>query len=95
MSGANIKTNLSHFLFKYRITQQTTTGLASAEMLLGQKPKSHKRIKESGSHSYVVRLSDRQEVCRHQDHVKSRQVAEQCSCVKQVSGFENKKSSEL
>lgn len=41
MSGATIETNLSRFLFQYRITPQTTTVLAPAEMLLGRKPKSY------------------------------------------------------
>ncbi len=41
MSGASVETNISRFLFQYRITPQTTTGLAPAEMLLGRKLKSH------------------------------------------------------
>ncbi len=41
MSGASVETNLSRFLFQYRITPQTTNGLVPAEMLLGWKPKSH------------------------------------------------------
>ncbi len=41
MSGASVETNISRFLFQYRSTPQTTTGLAPAEMLLGRKLKSH------------------------------------------------------
>ena len=40
LSGT-IQTKLSHFLFHYRLTPHTTTGAASAELLLKQRPQSH------------------------------------------------------
>ena len=37
---ASLETRISRFLFKYRITPHSTTGLTPAEMLMGRKPRS-------------------------------------------------------
>ena len=41
MTTADLETNVCKFLFQYRITPQSTTGLSPAELLLNRKPKSH------------------------------------------------------
>ena len=40
MKGDTLSTRLSRFLFEYRLTPQTTTAHAPAEMLMGRRPKS-------------------------------------------------------
>ena len=37
----DIQTHLALFLFQYRITPHTTTGIASAELMMGHRPRSH------------------------------------------------------
>ena len=37
----DLDTRLARFLFQYRLTPHTTTGLSPAEMLLGRRPRSH------------------------------------------------------
>ncbi|KAG8002366.1 Sodium-coupled neutral amino acid transporter 3 [Nibea albiflora] len=41
MPGHILETKLSCFLFQYRITTHTTTGIPPAEMLMGRRPESH------------------------------------------------------
>ena len=36
-----LETNLSPFLFQYRLTPHTTTGQSPAQLLLGRRPRSH------------------------------------------------------
>ena len=38
-SGANLETQISRFLFHYRITPHSTTGVPPAELLLGRRPR--------------------------------------------------------
>ena len=38
--GASVQERLSKYLFKYRITPHTTTGISPAEMLMGRRPRS-------------------------------------------------------
>ena len=40
-SGSDLQTQLARFLFQYRITPHTTTGVAPAELLMGRRPRSH------------------------------------------------------
>ena len=40
-STASLQTRLSRFLFHYRLTPHSTTGIAPAELLLGRRPHSH------------------------------------------------------
>ena len=37
----SLETRISWFLFRYRLTPQSTTGVAPAELLLGRHPRSH------------------------------------------------------
>ena len=38
---SDVETHLSRFLFQYRITPHTTTGVSPAELLMGRQPRSH------------------------------------------------------
>ncbi|XP_062374782.1 uncharacterized protein K02A2.6-like [Sardina pilchardus] len=71
MSGHSLETKLSRFLFQYRITPHTTTGLAPAEMLLGRRPKSHLDLLHPDVGERVVRSQDKQKLRRDQ-HAKNR-----------------------
>ena len=39
--GVSLETQLSRFLFRYRLTPHSTTGIPPAELLLGRRPRSH------------------------------------------------------
>ena len=39
----DLETQLSRFLFQYRITPHTSTGVSPAELLMGRQPRSHPR----------------------------------------------------
>ena len=39
--GVSLQTQLNNFLFRYRITPHSTTGIVLAELTLGRRPKSH------------------------------------------------------
>ena len=41
VTQGDIQTRLARFLFQYRITPHTTTGIAPAELMLGRRPRSH------------------------------------------------------
>ena len=41
ISGGSIKENLAKFLFKYRITPHSSTGISPAELLMGRHLRSH------------------------------------------------------
>ena len=59
----SLETRVFRFLIKYRITPQTTTGIAPAESLLGRKPR--------------ARLNLLHPFHRHQDHVIRRETPEE------------------
>ena len=42
MNRRSVETRVSRFLARYRITPQTSTGVSTAELLLGRKPRSRK-----------------------------------------------------
>ncbi len=75
MSGASVETNLSRFLFQYRITPQTTTGLVPAEMLLGWKPKSHLDLLHPDVEE-KVRIQKRKQKAWHDRHVRAQSFHE-------------------
>lgn len=60
MDGS-LESKISKFLFSYRITPQSTTGLAPAEILLGRRPRSrfdllhpdiYKKVKDKNKTKY-------------------------------------------
>lgn len=71
MSGRSLETKLSRFLFQYRITPHTVTGVPPAEMLLGRRPKSHLDLLRPDVGARVVRSQDVQKERRDQ-HAKER-----------------------
>ena len=69
----SLETRVSRFLFKYRITPQTTTGIAPAELLLGRKPRArldliHPDIREK------VQNGQRKQKQLHDQHAVGRQL---------------------
>ncbi|CAI5647636.1 unnamed protein product [Oreochromis niloticus] len=76
MLGLSIEKRLCRFLFQYRITPHTTTGLSPAELLMGRKPRSHLDLLRSDVGAKVtqsqVELLDGRRVRRHKDHVRAR-----------------------
>ena len=79
MSGNTLETKLARFLFQYRITPHTTTGLPPAEMLLGRKPKSHLDLLRPDVGAKVARSQENQKVRRDQ-HARER-LLQQGDCV--------------
>ena len=55
-----IEERISTFLFKYRITPQTTTGHSSAELLVGRRLRSHLDLLHLDSSHKVVAVQDKQ-----------------------------------
>ena len=66
----SLQTKLSRFLFHYRITPNATTGIAPAELLLSQKPRSH--LDFIAPHSLRDRVQQQQEKqkCQHDQRAK-------------------------
>lgn len=71
MSGQSLETKLARFLFQYRITPHTTTGVSPAEMLLGRRPKSHLDLLQPDIRARVARYQEEQKARRDQ-HAKER-----------------------
>lgn len=64
MSGHSLETKLSRFLFQYRITPHTTTGMSPAELLLGRRPKSHLDLLHPDVQAKVVQGQEKQKAQR-------------------------------
>ena len=67
----DLETRLSRFLFQYRITPHTTTGIPPAELLLGRRPRSHLDLMRPQVSSRVQANQHRQKVA-HDQHARSR-----------------------
>ena len=80
MSGHTLETKLSRFLFQYRITPHTTTGISPAEMLMGRKPKSHLDLLHPDVGARVVRSQEEQKGRRDQ-HAKERLLSVGTVCL--------------
>ena len=52
-SNESLETYLARFLFHYRLTPQTTTGVAPAELLLGRHPRSHLDLAKPDLHQLI------------------------------------------
>ena len=66
MSGGSVETQVSRFLARYRITPQTLTGVSTAELLLGRKPRSrldpvYPEIGRKVRHDWHAKVSTMQE----------------------------------
>ena len=73
MKGESLSTRLSRFLFKYRLTPQTTTGRAPAEMLMGRRPKSKLDLLRPDMKATVMRKQEKQKE-GHDQHAQERQL---------------------
>jgi hypothetical protein len=71
MKEGSIETKVSRFLFKYRITPQTTTGVAPAELLMGRKPLSRLDLLTPDVGRRVEKKQQDQKQ-RHDSHAKER-----------------------
>ena len=71
-STESLQTKLSHFLFHYRLTPNTTTGIAPAELLLNRRPRSY--LDFMAPHSLKDRVQQQQlkQKCQHDQHAKTR-----------------------
>ena len=70
-----LATQLSRFLFKYRITPHTTTGLSPAEMLMGRRLRSHLDLLRPNVGARIRQQEERQKASHDRSRVVSRQFA--------------------
>ena len=70
LQGA-IENRIMQFLFKYRVTPQTTTGLSHAELLVGKRLQTHLDLYFILSHLIKLLLikKDRETLCRYQGNL--------------------------
>ena len=69
-----IPTRVSRFLFHYRITPQSTTGISPAELLLGRRPRCHlDQLRPDLAKRVQARQVDQSQT--HNHHVHQRQFA--------------------
>src|SRR4029434_5029210 len=73
MKGDTLSTRLSRFLFKYRLTPQTTNARAPAEMLMGRRPKSKLDLLRPDIKATVRRKQEKQKE-GHDQHAQERQL---------------------
>ncbi|XP_024921034.1 uncharacterized protein K02A2.6-like [Cynoglossus semilaevis] len=71
MTGDSLSTRLSRFLFKYRLTPQTTTARTPAEMLMGRRPKSRLDLLRPDLKVKVARKQEKQKES-HDLHARER-----------------------
>ena len=67
----DLPTHLARFLFQYRITPHTTTGVAPAELLMGRRPRSHLDLMRPTVESRVLASQSRQKA-GHDQHARQR-----------------------
>ena len=70
-SGDSVNTRVSRFLFQYRITPHSTTGISPAELLLGRRPRSHLDLMLPDISSQVHQKQQTQKV-NHDKHSRLR-----------------------
>ena len=66
-----IETSAARFLFHYRLTPHSTTGISPAELLLGQRPRTHLDQLHPDL-AYTVRKQQEQQKTAHDQRVKAR-----------------------
>ena len=69
----SLETRVSRFLFKYRITQHSTTGIAPAEMLMRRKPRSRLDVLHPDVRQRVQNQQKKQKEL-HDQHAVDRQL---------------------
>ena len=70
-SSEPLEARLSRFLFRYRITPHTTTGVSPAELLMGRRPRSRLDLVLPSLAKHVATQQDKQATARNQ-HTKPR-----------------------
>ena len=70
-SSGDVETRLASFLFAYRLTPHSTTGVSPAELLLGRRPRSLLDSLHSDLASKVSKCQERQKAA-HDKHAKAR-----------------------
>ena len=73
MKGDSLSTRLSRFLFKYRLTPQTTSARTPAEMLMGRRLKSKLDLLRPDIKATVMRKQEKQKE-GHDQHAQERQL---------------------
>jgi hypothetical protein len=71
-SKGTIKTKVQRFLFHYRCTPHTTTGVSPAEMLFGRRPRGHLDLLHPDLAGRVIDKQENQKY-QHDQHAKDRQ----------------------
>ena len=71
MSNGSIETRLSRFLFTYRTTPHTTTGISPAELLFNQRPRTRLELLRPCIQSHVLKKQQNQKVT-HDKSAKAR-----------------------
>ena len=69
--GISLETQISRFLFWYRITPHSTTGVASAELLIGRRPRSRLDV----LHPDIVRKRQSDQKEGHDQHCRQRELS--------------------
>ena len=70
-TDSDLQTRLTRFLFQYRITPHSTTGVAPAELLMGRRPRSHLDLLHPLVESRVLSSQARQKA-GHDQHARDR-----------------------
>ena len=63
ISTGTLEERLSSFLFQYRITPHTTTGISPAELLMGRRPRSHLDLLKPDISSRIRSKQEKQKSC--------------------------------
>ena len=71
VTGGSLENRISKFLFRYRITPHSTTGVSPAELLMGRKIRSHLDLLHPGVKARVFGKQESQKM-HHDHHSKTR-----------------------
>ena len=74
-TSGDLQTRLARFLFQYRITPHSTTGISPAELMIGRRPRSHLDLMHPMLESRVMANQSCQKA-NHDQHARARQFAE-------------------
>ena len=72
--GASLETQISHFLFRYRITPHSTTGVPPAELLMSRRPQSRLNLLYPDI-SEMVRKRQLDQKEGHDQHCRQRELS--------------------
>ena len=77
--GVSLETQIARFLFRYRITPHSTTGVAPAELLIGRRPRSrldllHPDVTDRVRQRQAAQKADHDQRCRQRELVEGQTV---------------------